>query len=67
MEQAHLVGVYAADAGFKGELSYILGKLSGQKSYGLCDITHGYTSLCLVHTLPDCLRYIQRFSYHPRR
>jgi hypothetical protein len=35
-----LIGVYKADAGFKGELTYFFGHLIGLKSCSLCDITH---------------------------
>lgn len=43
-DQARLVGVYAANGGLFGELSYIVGKVRGSRSCGLCDISHG-TSL----------------------
>lgn len=36
-----LVGVYAANGGLFGELSYVVGKLRGARSCGLCDISHG--------------------------
>ncbi|MFW0181952.1 hypothetical protein ACN082_00375 [Rothia sp. CCM 9417] len=45
MKEPYLIGVYAADAGIKGELSYILRKVSGRKGCALCDITHGYNPL----------------------
>jgi len=35
-----LVGVYKADGGFVGEVSYFLGHLVGMKECSLCDITH---------------------------
>ncbi len=34
-----LVGVYDADGGLRGELAYLVGKLSGRHC-SLCDITH---------------------------
>lgn len=43
-DQARLVGVYAANGGLFGELSYIVGKVRGSRSCSLCDISHG-TSL----------------------
>lgn len=38
---ARLVGVYNADGGIIGELTYVLGKIRGVTHCGLCDITHG--------------------------
>ena len=35
-----LIGVYKADGGFVGEISYFLGHLIGVKVCSLCDITH---------------------------
>lgn len=35
-----LIGVYKADGGFVGEISYFLGHLIGVKECSLCDITH---------------------------
>lgn len=35
-----LIGVYKADGGILGELSYFFGHLFGVKSCSLCDITH---------------------------
>lgn len=35
-----LIGVYKADGGFIGEVSYFLGHLVGIKECSLCDITH---------------------------
>ena len=37
-----VVGVYNAEGSLKGELSYILKKLIGLGSCGLCDLTHGW-------------------------
>ncbi len=37
----HLVGVYNANGGFLGELSYIRGKMTNKTRCALCDITHG--------------------------
>jgi hypothetical protein len=36
-----LVGVYDADATFRGELSYWVGARLGRRHCALCDITHG--------------------------
>ena len=35
-----LIGVYKADGGLFGEISYFLGHLVGVKECSLCDITH---------------------------
>ena len=35
-----LIGVYKADGGILGELSYFFGHLVGVRSCSLCDITH---------------------------
>jgi hypothetical protein len=35
-----LIGVYNADGGIVGELSYVFGHLIGIKSCSLCDISH---------------------------
>lgn len=37
---ARLIGVYNADGGLRGELSYLLGHLVGTAECALCDITH---------------------------
>ena len=37
---AKLIGVYKADGGIIGELSYFLGHLVGLRECNLCDITH---------------------------
>ena len=34
------VGVYDADGGIRGELSYVFGKLRGTRHCALCDVTH---------------------------
>lgn len=36
-----LVGVYNANGGLVGELSYVLGKIRGTTHCALCDISHG--------------------------
>jgi hypothetical protein len=36
-----LWGVYHANGGLLGELSYVLGKLRGTAHCALCDVTHG--------------------------
>lgn len=38
--KATLIGVYNADGGIVGELSYVLGHLIGLRSCSLCDISH---------------------------
>lgn len=35
-----VVGVYHADGGIRGELTYVVGKLLGRAHCSLCDITH---------------------------
>lgn len=40
-EISQLIGVYHANGSWRGELAYLLGKLSGRAHCGLCDITHG--------------------------
>lgn len=35
-----IIGVYDADGGLRGELSYLVGKSLGQVHCALCDITH---------------------------
>ncbi len=37
---AKLIGIYKADGGIIGELSYFLGHLVGLRECNLCDITH---------------------------
>ncbi len=34
------VGVYRADGGLRGELTYLVGKMRGTAHCGLCDVTH---------------------------
>jgi hypothetical protein len=36
-----LIGVYHANGSWRGELAYLVGKLSGRAHCALCDITHG--------------------------
>jgi hypothetical protein len=36
-----LVGVYHANGSWRGELTYLAGKLTGRAHCALCDITHG--------------------------
>lgn len=38
--KATLIGVYKADGGLLGELSYFFGHLVGTKSCSLCEVTH---------------------------
>ena len=40
LERKTLIGVYKADGGILGELSYFLGHLVGIRNCSLCDITH---------------------------
>ena len=37
---AELIGVYNADGGLRGELSYVIGKVRASAHCELCDITH---------------------------
>ena len=36
-----LIGVYHANGGLIGELTYVMGKLMGTTHCALCDVTHG--------------------------
>jgi hypothetical protein len=36
-----VIGVYDADGSWRGELAYVLGRLTGRAHCALCDITHG--------------------------
>ena len=38
--RATLIGIYKADGGIVGELSYFFGHLTGLRSCSLCDISH---------------------------
>lgn len=38
---SRLVGIYNANGGIVGELTYVLGKLKGTAHCALCDISHG--------------------------
>ena len=40
LERKRLIGVYKADGGIIGELSYFFGHLVGVRNCSLCDITH---------------------------
>ena len=40
-EISQLIGVYHANGSWRGELAYLVGKLSGRAHCALCDITHG--------------------------
>ncbi|MCP2507490.1 MAG: hypothetical protein NLN64_04265 [Candidatus Thalassarchaeaceae archaeon] len=46
MEQSviRLYGIYHADGGIIGELSYVIGKIRGTAHCSLCDITHNKIS-----------------------
>ncbi|MGQ4574981.1 hypothetical protein ACUH93_01020 [Dermabacteraceae bacterium P7006] len=44
--ERRLVGVYNANGGLVGELSYVIGKIRGTAHCGLCDITHGKRPVC---------------------
>jgi hypothetical protein len=39
-ETRELLGVYDADGGLRGEVSYVVGKLLGRRHCSLCDLTH---------------------------
>ena len=45
MKDEQIVGIYNADGGWKGELRYALGVVSGAEHCSLCDITHGWNPL----------------------
>ncbi len=40
LKQKTLIGIYKADGGLAGELSYFIGHLIGVRHCSLCDITH---------------------------
>lgn len=40
LERKRLIGVYKADGGIIGELSYFFGHIIGVRNCSLCDITH---------------------------
>lgn len=48
-----LVGVYHADGSRRGELAYLVRKLTGRGHCALCDITHG--ALRRKKTFDDCM------------
>ena len=37
----HIYAIYNADGSIQGELSYLAGKVTGQRECALCDISHG--------------------------
>lgn len=39
-EVVRFIGIFNGDAGVRGELAYVFGKLRGSTSCALCDITH---------------------------
>ena len=60
-----LVGVYDADGGLAGELSYVVGHLLGRTECALCDITHGWLRRkpewdAMSTRLPAPLRLVHR-------
>lgn len=44
MNTPEVIGIYHANAGFWGELSYVWRKLSGGEGCELCDLTHRYVA-----------------------
>ena len=60
-----VVGVYDADGGVVGELSYVVGHLLGRTECSLCDITHGSVRRkpewdAMVARLPVPVRLVHR-------
>ena len=60
-----VVGVYDADGGVVGELSYVVGHLLGRTSCSLCDLTHGSVRRrpewdAMVDRLPVPVRLVHR-------
>ena len=60
-----VVGVYDADGGVVGEVSYVVGHLLGHTSCSLCDITHGSLRRrpewdAMVARLPVPVRLVHR-------
>jgi hypothetical protein len=39
---ARFIGVYQADGGLRGELAYVVGKVTGRHHCTLCDVTHSH-------------------------
>lgn len=65
-----LWGVYHADGGLLGELTYVVGKLRGTAHCALCDITHGGLRMKpawrhLHSSLPVALRLVHRNERSP--
>jgi hypothetical protein len=60
-----VVGVYAADGGLVGELTYVIGHLLGRAECSLCDVTHGSLRRrpewdAMVQRLPVPVRLVHR-------
>ena len=60
-----VVGVYDADGGVVGELTYVVGHLLGRYSCSLCDLTHGSVRRrpewdAMVARLPVPVRLVHR-------
>jgi hypothetical protein len=52
-----LIGIYHADGGIRGELTYVIGKLVGTAHCSLCDITHGR-----LRAKPGWRRLVERLA-----
>lgn len=68
-EPVELIGVYHADGGVVGELSYVIGKLRGTAHCALCDITHNavrrkpeWKAACRDFTIPIRLVHLNERS-----
>lgn len=53
-----IIAIYNANGGFKGEMAYVFGKLSGNTHCALCDISHGYK----IMGKPEWKKMIQEFD-----
>lgn len=40
-----LIGVYDAEGTFRGEVTYVVGRMLGRRHCALCEITHGWSPL----------------------
>jgi hypothetical protein len=66
-----LVGIYRADGGLRGELTYLVGKLRGTSHCALCDVTHstvrrkpGWDSMVSRLGVPFELLHLNERSAH---
>ena len=64
MSELEVIGIYHADAGIRGELSYVWRKLSGGEGCALCDLTHRFvTEKSVVKAWRTQLRFSLRWLH----